>query len=498
LYGDPRVRYVLGVVLLAAGYYGAAQVGFTLEFAGPVAAIVWLPVGVGIAFLYFGGVRFWPGVIIGDMLANDYFALPLGSAVGQTCGNVLEVVVATLVMRRLIRHAPPLGGLGGLASTLVAIAAGTAVSATIGSLSLWLGDVITTSALPKVWRTWWLGDFTGALIVVPLALAWVRAPRRPWWSERGREAALMLLAVAGLSELAMRSGRPLHYLVFPALIWAALRFGPRGATLAIAIAVGFAVWGTNHYIGSFVSHSIARGVLSTQLYIGVAALTTLCLAAVVSEREEFAERLRASGTRLIETADTERRRLERNLHDGAQQRLIALLIRLGLASERAREAPENAATLFEEAATELSLAIDELRELSHGIQPTRLTEFGLATAVTGVGESSRIPVELLGLPTMRLDDTAEATAYYVVAEAITNAQKHARASLIRVRMRVAPGILRVEVVDDGVGGATENGGSGLQGLRDRVEAIGGRFEVDSTPAHGTRITAAIPTATASS
>jgi signal transduction histidine kinase len=171
---------------------------------------------------------------------------------------------------------------------------------------------------------------------------------------------------------------------------------------------------------------------------------------------------------------------------------------LGLASERVREAPENAATLFEEAATELSLAIDELRELSHGIQPTRLTAFGLATAVTGVAESSRIPVELLGLPTMRLDDTAEATAYYVVAEAITNAQKHARASLIRVRMRVAPGTLRVEVVDDGVGGATESAGSGLQGLRDRVEAIGGRFEVDSTPGRGTRIAAAIPTATASS
>jgi signal transduction histidine kinase len=285
-------------------------------------------------------------------------------------------------------------------------------------------------------------------------------------------------------------------LVFPALIWVAVRLRQRGATLAVAVAAGFAVWTTTHYVGPFYSHSLTRSVLQTQVYIAVASLTTLCLAAVVSEREKVAERLRASRTRLVEASDTERRRLGRNLHDGAQQRLIALFIRLELASERVREAPEDAATLFEEAATELSLAIDELRELSRGMQPTRLTEFGLATAVKGVAESSRIPVEVLALPAMRLDDTAEATAYYVLAEAITNAQKHARASSIRVSMRLVSGALRLEVVDDGVGGAIEGAGSGLQGLRDRVEATGGTFEVDSTRARGTRVAAAIPAAEA--
>src|SRR4051812_47999716 len=108
------VRYLAGVAALAAAYYGAAQVGYALDFAGPVAAIVWLPVGLGISFLYLGGVGLWPGVLIGDLLANDYTALPLGSALGQTTGNVLEMLAATLLMRRLLRGASPLGSVRAL------------------------------------------------------------------------------------------------------------------------------------------------------------------------------------------------------------------------------------------------------------------------------------------------------------------------------------------------------------------------------------------------
>jgi integral membrane sensor domain MASE1 len=224
-----RGPYLAQVGALALTYYVAAHVGYAFEFAGPVAAILWLPVGVAISFLYLGGVGLWPGVVIGDLLVNDYSTLPLGSAVGQTFGNLLEVLVATLLMRRLIPRGAPLASVRGVARMVMAMAAGATVSATVGALSLRAGDVIATGAAPDVWRTWWLGDFAGALIVVPLALAWYRPLPRHWSRARAIEGALMVGAVAAASEVAFRSHEPVAYLVFPTLIWAALRFGERGA-----------------------------------------------------------------------------------------------------------------------------------------------------------------------------------------------------------------------------------------------------------------------------
>ncbi len=488
-----RGRYLAQVGALAITYYVAAQVGFALEFAGPVAAIVWLPVGVAISFLYVGSVGLWPGVLVGDLLVNDYSALPIGSAAGQTFGNLLEVLVATLLMRQLIPRGAPLASVGSLARMVLAIAAGATVSASVGSLSLRLGSVIGTGAVPDVWRTWWLGDFAGALVVVPVALAWCRPLLWRWSPGRAIEGALMVITVACASEVAFRSNEPVAYLVFPALTWAALRFGERGATLAITIAVGSAVWNTTHNEGPFGFRSITHSVLATQLYLAVAALSTLFLVALVTEREAFAGRLAASRARLVEATETERRRLGRNLHDGAQQRLTALAVRLGLAAEDARRSPERGVPLLEEAGAEVTLAIDELRQIAHGIHPVALN-LGLAAAIRSVADRSSVPFALLALPSARLDDTAEATAYYVLAEAATNAQRYAQASLITVRATSAPPVMRIEIVDDGVGGARETVGSGLEGLRDRVESLGGSFEVDSPAGHGTRIAAVIPAA----
>jgi signal transduction histidine kinase len=480
------------VVSLAGLYYASAKLGYQLEFAGPVAAILWLPVGVGIAFLYLGGLRYWPGVLIGDLFANDYMALPVGSALGQTCGNMLEVLLATVLLRRLVRRGSPLDSVGGVGWLVVAIVAGTALSASVGSLSLLLGDVITWHAAPKVWRTWWLGDSSGALIVVPLALAWYRPLVRRWQRGRLLEAVIMVGTVIALAEFATRSHRPLTYLVFPALIWAALRFGQRGATLAVAVTAFFAVWNTIHYAGPFHFESVSRSVLSAQLFIAVAALTTLALAAVVSEREQFAARLGASRLRLVSAADNARRRFEQDLHDGAQLRLTWLAVQLRDAAELAQRNPERAAVVIGEAEGELELAIDELRELARGIHPAVLVDLGLAEAVKSLALHSSIPVIVVELPPSRLDETTETIAYYIIAEAIANAQKYSRASSIEVRVSVAVGKLRIEVVDDGVGGAAERPGSGLEGLRDRAEAIGGTMELASRAGEGTRIAVAIP------
>jgi signal transduction histidine kinase len=357
--------------------------------------------------------------------------------------------------------------------------------------------VLATSELFDVSHTWWLGDTAGALVVVPFALAWWRPiDQSSWTRARVLEGALMLAAVVGLTGVALQSDRPLVYIVFPALIWAALRFGPRGSTLAVVVAVGLTLWETAHNAGPFVVDSISRSTLSTQLYVGVASLSTLFLSAVVSEREEIAKGLRESRARLVGIADRERRRLERNLHDGAQLTLTMLVGQLASAREESRRDPDLAPALFEDAETHLLIAIDELRDLAHGIHPTILTDLGLAEAIRSLVGGAPIPIRVLEVPSGRLDAIAEATAYYVVAETITNAEKHARAETITVRVIESGRSLRIEVGDDGVGGASESLGSGLEGLRNRVEAVGGALRIDSGPGRGTLVRADIPIAEA--
>jgi signal transduction histidine kinase len=493
---NPTARYLLGVGALAGLYYAGAKTGYVLEFSGPVAAIVWLPVGIGISFLYLGGLRFWPGVLIGDLLANSYSTLPIGSALGQTVGNMLEVILATVLLRRLVRRGAPLDSIQGVGAIVVAIAAGAAVSATIGVLSLLSGGVVHGDAAPTVWRTWWLGDASGALIVVPLALAWYGPLPRHWTRKRILEAALLLTTIVALAEFASRSENPVMYLVFPTFMWAALRFGQRGATIAVATTALFTVWHTTHYTGPFHFESVTRSVLNAQLFIAVAALSALCLAAVVSEREQIATRLSTSRSRLISAADNARRRLEHDLHDGAQLRLMWLALNLREAVDAAREEPKRVPALLEEAEGELQLAMDELRELAHGLHPSVLVDLGLGEAIKSLALRSTIPVTLLEVPSGRLDTVAETVGYYVIAEAIANAQKYSQASVIQVRAHAGPDSLRIDVFDDGRGGAAERPGSGLEGLRDRAEAMGGSMALESRDGTGTRITVAIPATTA--
>jgi signal transduction histidine kinase len=488
----PRARYVLTVAALAVLYRGIAEVGYALNFAGPVAAIAWLPVGVGIAFLYLGGLGYWPGVLVGDLLANDYSALPLGSALGQTAGNVLEVVAAAALLRRLVPRGEALGTVGGLSRMFAVIVAATLVSATIGTCSLLLGDVVSGDELPTVWRTWWLGDASGALIVVPLALAWAVRPSA-WRPARIAEAAVVLVAVAGASVVALDQGPALTYLVFPPLLWAALRLGPRAATLGVAVAAGFAIAETTRRVGPFAYESITQSVLATQLYLGASALSTLCVMAVVAERQAYAARLAASRARIVDAGMAERRRIGHDLHDGAQQRLTALLVKLHLAAEQAPDGASPAADRLGAAQLEreLAQAIEELRELAHGILPSALREHGLAHALEGLAQRSAIPVRL-DVPRRRFDPAAELTAYFVVSEAIANVSKHADAQHADIRVVVSGSSLCVAIADDGRGLADETAGVGLQSLRDRVEAMGGSFAVSSQAGAGTRVVARLP------
>jgi PAS domain S-box-containing protein len=212
----------------------------------------------------------------------------------------------------------------------------------------------------------------------------------------------------------------------------------------------------------------------------------------ITERTRAEEELRASRVRLVGAQDAERRRLERNLHDGAQQRLVSLALTLRLARERISDLGGEGLELLDRAAEELTLALDELRELARGIHPAVLSERGLGPALDGVVARAPLPVELVALPEGRLPEPVEAAAYYVVCEALVNVVRYANASRATVSVAPVDGRLVIEVTDDGVGGADVAKGTGLRGLADRVEALDGRLELESEADGGTRLRAEIP------
>ena len=202
--------------------------------------------------------------------------------------------------------------------------------------------------------------------------------------------------------------------------------------------------------------------------------------------------LATSRARIVAAGDVERRRLERNLHDGAQQRLVTLSITLRVGLAKLEADPAGARDLLTGAADELSMALAELRELARGLHPVVLTERGLGPAMEALASRAPVPVEIVETPSERLAQPIEAAAYYLIAEALTNVAKHARARSVRVRVAQTGSMVVVQVHDDGVGGADTAGGTGLEGLADRVEALGGRLELASPAGAGTTLSAEIP------
>jgi signal transduction histidine kinase len=211
----------------------------------------------------------------------------------------------------------------------------------------------------------------------------------------------------------------------------------------------------------------------------------------ITERKRTDEELRRSRSRIVNAGDEARRRLERNLHDGAQQRLVSLSLSLRLAQSLFQREPAAADEILESARQELSQALEELRELARGIHPAILTDRGLRPALEALATRAPVPVELEQVPDQPLPAPIEAAAYYVVAEALTNVAKYANAKHATVRVMRANGQATIEVSDDGVGGADPLGGTGLRGLADRVEALDGTLAVRSNGS-GTCVSAVIP------
>ena len=380
----------------------------------------------------------------------------------------------------------------------------------VTTISLGVGLLVTLVGVPILiatvyaWR--WIAQLERQLIGVLIGRV-IPSPYRPdpagnWWARvRARLAdpatwkdlAFLLLqlplGIVSFTVTAAVLGAALQALTAPAWYWAvsggidlgvvqidtlweALAFVPLGALLAF---VGIP----------------AMGALG-RLYGELAAVLLGSNADPVLTAE--VTDLRDARSRIIAAADAERRRIERDLHDGAQQRLVSLALTLRTAEKRAAEGDPQATELMRRAGDEAGLALKDLRDLARGIHPAILTNRGLRAALDDLAARSTVPVEVVEAPAERLPDEVEAAAYFVVSECLANVAKHAKATHAAIAVKVEGGTVAVSVTDDGAGGATLDGGSGLQGLRDRVGAVDGRLAVESTAGAGTRVQAVIPLA----
>lgn len=491
--------YLTTTLLFGLAYYALAQAGSIVQFRGGVEA-VWWPTGLAAGFLYMAGLRYWPGAVLADFWLGFPESNPINYV--QTLGNAGEMVIAAVVAGRLLGGRSALSRSEDVVRLLLAVGIGTAFSASVGTTTMLLSHDIAGGEAAGIWRTWWLADTGGGLLIMPLIMTWWRLEPlvRPR-SIRTLEGLALTGFLLGCSLVGFSSGHPLTYLVFPSLIWAALRFGLPGATAANAATAVTAVGLTAHQRGPFAVSSIDDAVLGVQLFVLVAAVTTLTLGAVVSARRRAAWELAQSERREAEQATLARQRIARDLHDSVSQTLFGLTLQAGVAEHQLSAGrPGPTLELVQEMSRLAHGALAELRALIFELRPEALAEEGLVAALTKHGAAMAVqrdvaitvtgPGRRLTLPAM-----TEEHLYRLVLEAMGNAASHAHPSRINVTVAEADGRICIRVADDGRGfDPSEDyiGHLGLRTMRGRAAEIGGTLAIESGPGFGSTVSVSVP------
>ena len=510
--GRPALRYIGGVVLLAFAYYAAAKIGQTLRYTASVSAI-WPPAGLGIAALYLWGLRWWPGVLLGETVVNAELLIgdstfPIGSLLGQQTGNMAEIVVGALLLRRFLGPGAAMNRVEQIGRMLLGLGVATAISASVGTTSMVAGGVVDESDAADLWRTWWLGDTSGGLVVIPLMLAWAHDPADAWRRIRTWEGAAVIACVTALTLVVFSTNEPTRFVVFPALIWAAFRFGSPGATLCVAISACAAIGITAHQEdGLFFHQPIDESTLSTQLYIWVAALTTLFLSAVVCERErssrELAEARRREGERAVE----ERRHIARDLHDSVSQALFSTVLHTRTAQKALAQesvSPSGQVGRSLDTIGDLTRSVQgEIRSLIFELRQEDVHDglvTGLSRHAAALGTTDGLTIDVRG-PGSRLavSPHVETQLFAIAREALANVVRHAAATVAQVRVVAERGQVVVEIRDNGRGFDPEirhPGHFGLESMRSRTAEIDGRLTIASAPGSGTVVRVRVPASTA--
>jgi signal transduction histidine kinase len=544
----PRARDPARIALLATVYVVAGRLGLVITAVGGFATPVWAPSGLALAALVLFGHRLWPGVALGALLVNLWAGASAGVALGISAGNTLEAVLGAYALRRVPGFDPGLGRLKDvLALIVLAALLSTAVSATVGVSTLFLGGVLPKAQLLETWRVWWVGDVVGDIVVAPLlmaapALREVLRDRRRLWEGL---AIVLLVVVVGQLVFRLEPSTPLHLVVlpasfFPLLVWAALRFGPGGGAAATFLASMLAIWGTYSGTGPFADRTLAERLTLLQSFMANLAGTTLVLAAVTTERRRAESALREAHDELearVEQRTTELREAilarEQMLgvvaHDlrnplAAAQFAAAAIVRV--LPDDACSAPARKAALTVEFAVQRAVRlIRDLLDVTRLEAGTLLFERRPLSARELVGEvtdtlaqvASERALELQadverGLPPVLADSER---LFRVFSNLVENAAKFTPSGgRIRIGARRDETNVRFSVADTGAGIAAEDvpylfdrfwqgrptdrrgAGLGLAIAKGIIDAHGGHIWVESTPGRGSTFYFTIPIVTA--
>jgi signal transduction histidine kinase len=516
---DRRIRNTLfGIVALAGLYAAIARLGLSLGAVSGFATLVWPAGGMALGTLVVFGLRLWPGVYLGAFAVNVWVGAPIAVALGIALGNTLEAVLGALILQRVAGSRRAFDGLRSVLALIIGAAAiSTLVSATIGVLSLSAGGVIhSTRQQFETWRAWWVGDVLGDLVVAPLVIAWLRKPPR-----RARSATRALEAVALTAVLLVAScaiflpfdgAVASAYILFPPLVWAALRFEMRGATLATAGASIIAIWGTATGTGPFVRDELSSSLLALETFMGCAAITALVVAGVTMDR-----------ARAVQANDTFIATLSHDLKSPLQaMSLSGDRLALGVTEQ----AVDKHLDVLRRAVGHMSRLIADLLDVA-AIEGGRLelqrTNLDIRSVIDDavallrpVAAAKR--VELVVAPTAQLPVSFDrARILQVLANVLGNAIKFSPAETaieiavdrVELAVRIAirdcgPGIPRANlqrVFDRNWHVAPSHGGGSGMGLfiaKSIVEAHGGEIWVRSQPGSGSSFYFTLPLAADSS
>jgi signal transduction histidine kinase/CheY-like chemotaxis protein len=454
------------LLALALVYVLAARLGFSVALEAEQVTTVWPPTGIALAAVLLFGARAWPAIAVGAFVANVTMHEPLLTASGVALGNTLEAVVGGLLLRRLagfddrlerLRDVLALVALGALVSTTI--------SATVGVLSLCLGDVQPWDRFGSLWGQWWLGDASGALVVAPLLLTWAHRPRFEWGGHRRLEAVALFSVLVGVCLLVF-SGRPamghvghaMVYGLFPFVIWAALCFGQQGTTALTFVASALAIWCTAHGSGPFAVGPLDENLRLLQLFLAVVAVTGLLLAAAVAERARVEEALRESDRH----KDAFLAMLAHELRNPlAPIRNATHILRMRM---RADPAAEQARAMIDRQVGHMTRLIDDLLDVSRiaqGLIELRKERCDLAAIVCETAEDYRQLLESGGLR-LKLDlpagplwmDGDPTRLSQIVGNLLHNASKFTeRGGSVSVQLRrdADTASARLTVSDTGIG-----------------------------------------------